>query len=235
LIGPRTRALVLNSPCNPTGAVYAVESLEAVGRAIAAHPGVYVITDDIYRRLVYGVKWHSLARVRPDLADRCILIDGVSKSYAMTGWRIGFAAGPRELVRAMETIQSQSTTNPAAIAQAAALAALTGPQESVGVMHAEFDRRRRAMFERLRAIPGVAIREPHGAFYCFPDLGAFVGRGVKNDLELAEFVLEKGRVAMVPGSGFFAPGFARLSYATSMKLIEEGVARIAQALALLPK
>ena len=233
-VGPRTRAIVINSPCNPTGAVYGVESLEALGRVVADHPSLFVITDDIYRRLTYGVEWRSLARVRPDLAERCILIDGVSKSYAMTGWRIGFCAGPRELVRAMETLQGQSTTNPAAIAQAAALAALTGPQESVGTMHAEFDRRRRVMVERLRAIPGVELVEPRGAFYCFPDLSKLMSEySLINDVALAEWILERGRVAVVPGSGFLAPGFARLSYATSMKNVEEGVARIAGALAQL--
>jgi aspartate aminotransferase len=233
-ITPRTRAIVINSPCNPTGAVYDGDSLAALGRVVAEHRDVYVITDDIYRRLTYGVEWRSFARARPDLADRCILIDGVSKSYAMTGWRIGFCAAPRELVRAMETIQGQSTTNPAAIAQAAALAALTGPQDSVAAMHAEFDRRRRVMMERLRAIPRVELVEPHGAFYCFPDLSALMSEySLTNDVALAEWVLEKGRVAIVPGSGFLAPGFARLSYATSMKNIEEGVARMAAALAAL--
>jgi aspartate aminotransferase len=131
----------------------------------------------------------------------------------------------------MDTLQSQSTSNPSAVAQAAALEAITGPQESVAIMHAEFDRRRRVMVERLRQIPGVRLREPEGAFYCFPDLSAYLGGQVKDDVALAEWILEKARVAVVPGSGFFAPGFVRLSYATSMKLIEEGTARIAAALA----
>jgi aspartate aminotransferase len=230
-VGPRTRAIVLNSPCNPTGAVYTVETMQAVGRVAAKHPECCVITDDIYRQLVYGVPWVSIARVCPELGERLILVDGVSKSYAMTGWRIGFCAGPRELVRAMDTMQGQSTTNPSAISQAAALAALTGPQESVAQMHAEFDRRRRVMVERLRAIPGVRLSEPHGAFYCFPDLSAFCDGRMKDDVALAEWILDRGRVAVVPGTGFFAPGFVRLSYATSMKNVEEGVARIAHALA----
>lgn len=228
---PKTRAIVLNSPCNPTGAVYSRATLEGVGRVLADFPECVVITDDIYRRLVYGVEWVSVAQVRPDLAERVVLVDGVSKSYAMTGWRIGFTVGPRELIRAMDTIQGQSTTNAAAIAQAAALAAITGPQESVVAMHAEFDRRRRAMVEALRAIPGLRLSEPRGAFYCFPDMSAYCGGRVKDDLALAEWILEKGRVAVVPGAGFFAPGFVRLSYATSMENVEEGVARIAKALA----
>jgi aspartate aminotransferase len=228
---PRTRAIVLNSPCNPTGAVYSAESLARVGRALAAFPDCYVVTDDIYRRLTYGVPWVSVVHVCPELAERTIFVDGVSKSYAMTGWRIGFCAGPRELVKAMETLQGQSTTNATAIAQSAALAAITGPQESVQAMHAEFDRRRRAMFAALTAIPKVKLVEPRGAFYCFPDLSAYVGGKIKDDVALAEWLLERGRVAVVPGAGFFAPGFVRLSYATSLKNVEEGVARIARALA----
>jgi aspartate aminotransferase len=233
-ITPKTRAVLLNSPCNPTGAVYSEETLKGVAGVLAEHKNVYVITDDIYRRLVYGVEWRSIARVAPELADRVILVDGVSKSYAMTGWRIGFCAGPKELIKAMDTIQGQSTTNPAAVAQAAALAAITGSQDSVNAMHAEFDKRRRAMVERLKSIPNVAIREPHGAFYCFPDFRHYLRGPVKDDLALAEWLLEKGGVAVVPGSGFFAPGFARLSYATSMKNVEEGVSRIAWALGEIP-
>jgi aspartate aminotransferase len=222
----KTRAIVLNSPCNPTGAVYNAETMQAIGRVLARFPDCYVVTDDIYRRLVYGVPWLSVIRTNPELAPRTILVDGVSKTYAMTGWRIGFCAGPKDLVKAMDTLQGQSTTNPSAISQAAALAAITGPQDSVGEMHAEFDRRRKTMVEKLRAIPGVQIAEPRGAFYCFPDLGQYS----RDDLALSEWILEKGRVAVVPGTGFFAPGFVRLSYATSMKNVEEGVARIGEAM-----
>jgi aspartate aminotransferase len=232
-VTPKTRAIVLNSPCNPTGAVYGVEAMQAVARLLRENRELYAITDDIYRKLVYGVEWKSLPRLAPDVADRVILVDGVSKSYAMTGWRIGFCAGPKELIKAMDTLQGQSTTNAAAVAQAAALAALTGPQDSVAAMHAEFDRRRRAMVEGLRAIPKVTLHEPRGAFYCFPDLTGYVGGKVKDDLALCEWILEKGRVAVVPGSGFFAPGFIRLSYATSMPLVNEGVKRIAEALSQL--
>jgi aspartate aminotransferase len=230
LVTPKTRAVLLNSPSNPTGAVYSKETLEGVGRVLREHAHVFAITDDIYRKLVYGVPWTSFVRANPDLAERTIIVDGVSKSYAMTGWRIGFTAGPKELVKAMDTLQGQSTTNPTAIAQAAALAALTGPQESVVAMHAEFDRRRKKMVELLRAIPGVALVEPEGAFYCFPDVSAYMGG---DDVALAEHILEKGRVAVVPGSGFFARGFLRLSYATSMALVEEGCKRMAAALAAL--
>jgi aspartate aminotransferase len=232
-ITPKTRAIVLNSPCNPTGAVYDRATLEGIARVLRANPHVYAITDDIYRQLVYGVEWHSLVRVAPDLAERIIVVDGVSKSYAMTGWRIGYCAGPRALVKAMDTLQGQSTTNPSAVAQAAALAALTGPQDSVATMHAEFDRRRRAMVLALRAIPRVVLHEPRGAFYCFPDLSAYCGGACKDDVALAEHILEKGRVAVVPGTGFYAPGFVRLSYATSMQNVVEGVKRIGEALAML--
>jgi aspartate aminotransferase len=232
-ITPQTRAILLNSPCNPTGAVYGRETLEGVARVMRKHPHVYAITDDIYRQLVYGAEFHSLARIAPDLAERIIFVDGVSKSYAMTGWRIGFCAGPKELVKAMDTIQGQSTTNPTAVAQAAALAAITGPQDSVAQMHGEFDRRRKVMVEALRAIPKVELHEPHGAFYCFPDLSAYCRGAIKDDVALAEYLLEKGRVAVVPGTGFLAPGFARLSYATSLENVIEGVRRIGEALATL--
>ncbi|MDB4971202.1 MAG: aspartate aminotransferase [Myxococcales bacterium] len=232
-VTPKTRAIVLNSPTNPTGAVYGKEAMEAVARVLRENKEVYAVTDDIYRKLVYGVEWLSLPRVAPDLADRVILVDGVSKTYAMTGWRIGFTAGPKELIKAMDTLQGQSTTNAAAVAQAAAVAALTGAQDSVLAMHGEFDKRRHAMVEGLRAIPKVKLHEPRGAFYCFPDVSAYVGGKVKDDVALAEWLLDKGRVAVVPGSGFFAPGFIRLSYATSMANVNEGVKRIGEALALL--
>jgi aspartate aminotransferase len=232
-VTPKTRAIILNSPSNPTGAVYGRATLEGVARVMREHKDLYAITDDIYRRLVYGVDYLSLARVAPDLAERIIFVDGVSKSYAMTGWRIGFCAGPIELIKAMDTLQGQSTTNPSAVAQAAALAALTGPQESVTRMHAEFDRRRRAMTDALRAIPKVVLHEPRGAFYCFPDFSAYCRGAITDDVALADHILDKGRVAVVPGTGFHAPGFVRLSYATSMENVVEGVRRIGEALAQL--
>jgi aspartate aminotransferase len=230
LVTPKTRAIVLNSPCNPTGAVYSRATLEAVGKVMRKHPQLWAITDDIYRRLVYGVEFVSLGRVNGDVTDRMIFVDGVSKSYAMTGWRIGFCGGPKELVKAMDTIQGQSTTNPSAVAQAAALEALTGPQDSVLKMHAEFDKRRKAMAAGLRAIPDVKLVDPQGAFYCFPDFSAYCKGAIKDDVALANHLIDHARVAVVPGTGFFAPGFARLSYATSMKNVEEGVARIAASL-----
>jgi len=233
LVTPKTRAICINSPTNPTGAVYNRASLEAIANVMDKNPHVLLITDDIYRRLVYGVEWQSLARLRPDLAPRILFVDGVSKTYAMTGWRIGFFGGPKELVQAMDTLQGQSTTNATHIAQIAALAALTGPDAPIEAMRVEFDRRRQRMVELLRAIPGVKLAEPKGAFYAFPDVSHYVRGAIKDDVALAEHILEKGRVAVVPGTGFLAPGFLRLSYATSMQNIEAGVGRMAEALALL--
>ncbi len=230
-VGPRTRAILLNSPCNPTGAVYTKEALAVLDKILVQYPSVYVIADDIYRKLIYGAEWVSLPRLLPQHRDRILLVDGVSKSYAMTGWRIGYLAGPVPLIKAMDTLQGQSTTNAAAISQAAALAALTGDQAPVETMRQEFDRRRQAMVAGLQAIPNVKLVPPRGAFYCFPDFSAYVGGKCKDDLALATYLLERGRVALVPGSGFLAPGFARLSYATSLKNVEEGVRRISEALA----
>ena len=238
-ITPKTRAVLLNSPCNPTGAVYSEATLRAVGAVLEKHPHVLVVTDDIYRKLVYGVAWTSIFQVCPALAPRAVLIDGVSKTYAMTGWRIGYCAAPLALVKAMSTLQGQSTTNAATVAQAAARVALGGAPagtspEPIEAMRVEFDKRRKAMVAGLRAIPRVVVQEPRGAFYCFPDLSAFIGshdgKHITDDVALADYLLDEARVALVPGSGFFAPGFARLSYATSMERIEEGVKRIAAAL-----
>jgi aspartate aminotransferase len=197
-----------------------------------------VVSDDIYRSLVYGATpYTSIATLSPQIRERTLIIDGVSKTYSMTGWRIGFCAAPAELIKGMATMQGQSTSNPAAVAQAAALAAITGPQECVAEMRREFDRRRRTMVERLQAMPGVRCVEPGGAFYAFPDLRGCLGKRapggatLADDLALADYLLDRGRVALVPGSGFGAPGFARLSYSTSMEKIEAGMARMHAALA----
>ena len=232
-VNKKTRAIVLCSPSNPTGAMYDAETLTAVARVVRDRGSAetVIITDDIYRSLVYRGEWVSMARVAPELGERVILVDGVSKSYAMTGWRIGYCTGPKDLVAAMSTLQGQSTTNATSIAQAAAIAAITGSQECVETMRVEFDKRRRVMVDRLRAIPGVKVNEPEGAFYAFPDVSAYLGGRIKDDLALAEHLLDKGRVACVPGSGFLAPGHLRLSYATSMPQIEEGLRRVAATLA----
>jgi aspartate aminotransferase len=233
VVSKKTRAIILCSPCNPTGAIYDERTLQGIARVVVERggPDTLVITDDIYRNLVYRGRWFSFAQVAPELAARTILVDGVSKTYAMTGWRIGFCAGPRDLIEAMATIQGQSTTNAAAVSQAAALAALTGPREPQEKMRVEFDRRRKLMVARLREIPGIVLTEPDGAFYAFPDLRAWLGGAIPDDMALAKVILERGRVAIVPGSGFLAPGFARLSYATSEAQIEEGLARLKRVLA----
>jgi aspartate aminotransferase len=236
---PRTRAIVLNNPSNPTGAVYTRAQIESLAH-VAVEKDLLVISDDIYRQLVYGDgEYVSIAAVAPEVAARTILVDGVSKTYAMTGWRIGYTAGPLPVIKAMAKIQGQSTSNPTHISQVATLAALTGPQECVAEMRAAFDQRRVEMVRLLREIPGVSCREPKGAFYAFPDLSAYVGKKshegsiLDDDVQLCDWLVEVGKVAVVPGSGFGAPGFVRLSYACSMASIQDGIGRLAKALATL--
>ena len=232
----RTRALVFVSPSNPTGAVYPPEEVAAVG-AWAAQHGIWVITDEIYQHLVYGdAEFSSLPVVAPEAADRTVIVNGVAKTYAMTGWRVGWTIAPHELARATATLQSQSTSNVNNVAQCAALEALTGPQEQVEVMRSAFDRRRKLAVELLRAIPGVQVAEPEGAFYVFPDFRGVLGRSiggveVTTSLGLADVLLDQAKVALVPGEAFGAPGSARLSYALSDADLEEGLTRIRTALA----
>jgi len=235
----RTRAIVLNNPSNPTGAVYTRAQIEALAKVVVERD-LLVVSDDIYRQLVYGdAEYVSIAAVSPEAGARTILVDGASKTYAMTGWRIGYTAGPLPLIKAMAKIKGQSTSNATHASQIAALAALTGPQDCVAEMRKAFDERRLEMVRLLRAIPGVACREPKGAFYAFPDLSAFVGKTtpegaiLDDDVQLCDWLVEVGKVAVVPGSGFGAPGFVRLSYACSMANIRDGVDRLARALATL--
>ncbi len=235
----RTRAIVLNNPSNPTGAVYTRAQIEALAKVVV-EKDILVISDDIYRQLVYGdAEYVSIAAISPEVAKRTILVDGVSKTYAMTGWRIGYTAGPLPLIKAMAKIQGQSTSNPTNVAQIATLAALTGPQDCVATMRKAFDERRVEMVKLLRAIPNVSCREPKGAFYAFPDVSAYVGKKspegsiLDDDVQLCDWLVEVGKVAVVPGSGFGAPGFVRLSYATSMENIRDGVGRLAKALGTL--
>ena len=233
---PRTKLLVFVSPSNPTGAVYTPAQIAALAE-VAVEKNLLIISDDIYRSLCYGdATYQSIAALGPELAARTILVDGVSKTYAMTGWRIGYAAGPAPIIKAMAKVQGQSTSNPTHLAQIATVAALTGPQECVATMRAAFDERRKAIVALLRAIPGVACREPKGAFYAFPDLGAFIGRHngegqpIKDDVALCDWLVEHARVAVVPGSGFGAAGHVRLSYACSMDNIKLGLGRLREAL-----
>ena len=232
----RTKVLLLVSPSNPTGTVYSSSELEDIGRWADAH-GLWVVTDEIYGQLVYGgVEQHSLPVLVPELAERTVVINGVAKTYAMTGWRVGWMVGPMDIVKAAANLQSHTTSNVGNVSQRAALAALTGDQSSVATMRDAFDRRRRRMVDLLSDIPGVAIAEPRGAFYCFPSLEGVVGRSVRGrisatTLELAEVILDEAKVAVVPGEAFGAPGFARLSYALSDDDLVEGVTRIAKLVA----
>jgi aspartate aminotransferase len=235
-ITPRTKMILVCSPSNPTGAIYEESTLRALAK-LAVEKDVWLMTDDIYRTLVYGDgKFFQPATISPEVRAKTLIIDGVSKAFAMTGWRVGFTVAPKPVVEAMATLQGQSTTHAAAVSQAAALAAIEGPTDELEKMRVEFDRRRKAMVARLREIPGVTCVEPKGAFYAFPDLSAFIGRKtpegkkIENDVQLCEWLIEAAKVAVVMGSAFGAPGFVRLSYATSMKNVEEGVRRMAEAL-----
>ena len=233
-IGPRTVAVIVNSPSNPTGAVYGDAELRALGE-VAARRGLVVITDDIYERLTDRPVPH-LGVLVPALRGQLVIVNSVSKSYAMTGWRIGYTAAPADLIRAMTTLQGQSTTNPNSIAQAAAAAALTGPQQAVDAMAAELASRRAFVIERLRAIPDVQTTPPGGAFYVFPDVSALFGRRGPNGAvatagEMATYLLRHAGVAAVPGEGFGAAAHIRLSYAAARPVLEEGITRLATALA----
>jgi aspartate aminotransferase len=235
-ITPRTKMILVCSPSNPTGAIYDEATLRALAK-LAVEKDVWLMTDDIYRTLVYGDgRFFQPATIGPEVRAKTIIIDGVSKAFAMTGWRVGFTVAPKPVVEAMATLQGQSTTHAAAVSQAAALAAIEGPTDELERMRVEFDKRRKVMVARLREIPGVTCVEPKGAFYAFPDLSAFIGRKtpegkrIENDVQLCEWLIEAARVAVVMGSAFHAPGFVRLSYATSMKNVEEGVRRLAEAL-----
>jgi aspartate/methionine/tyrosine aminotransferase len=232
---PRTKALVFVSPSNPTGAVYPAGEVAAIGRWAAEH-GVWALCDEIYEHLVYGDdRFASMPVQAPELADRCVVVNGTAKTYAMTGWRVGWMVAPADVVRAAANLQSHATSNVCNVAQAAALAALEGDQEEVGRMRAAFDRRRRRMHELLLTIPGVECVEPQGAFYAFPSLEGALGRTLRgrtpaSTMELAELVLEEAKVAFVPGEAFGAPGHARFSYALGDDDLVEGVTRVAKLL-----
>jgi aspartate/methionine/tyrosine aminotransferase len=232
---PRTKALLFVSPSNPTGAVYPPEEVTAVGQWAAAND-VWVITDEIYEHLVYGdTPSTSMPVVVPEIADRCVVVNGVAKTFAMTGWRVGWMIGPNDVIKAAANLQSHATSNVCNVAQAAAVAALSGSLEPVHEMRAAFDRRRRTMTELLGAIPGVTLTEPQGAFYAFPSFVGVLGRPVggttpETTLELADVVLDKARVAFVPGEAFGAPGYGRFSYALGDDDLVEGINRVAQLL-----
>lgn len=233
LSGGDIRGLILCSPSNPTGAAYSADELKALGDVIAEYPDVVVFFDAIYDRLYYdGEIADDFVAVNPELADRTLTFNGFSKTYAMTGWRLGYTVGPAEVIAQMSKLQSQSTSNPTSFAQYGALAALSLDDSVIDGMKEAFARRRDLIVDRLNDIDGVTCARPDGAFYVFPDFGSFCGPDARfaDDLELAEYLLEEALVAVVPGSAFGAPGHLRLSYATSDDLISEGVDRIARAL-----
>jgi aspartate aminotransferase len=230
---PRTRAIILNSPSNPAGVAYSPEELAALLDVIGQH-SCWIISDDVYEKMVYGdFQLGQVLRLRPDLRPRTILCNSVSKTYAMTGWRVGYTAGPAEVIRAMTTLQGQMTSNPSSIAQAAAAEALAGNQDSVPRMMAEFGKRRDFVVERLQAIPAIHCPKPQGAFYVFPNVSAYLGKGSgpKTGDELAAYLIEKTHVAVVGGTDFGYPDHIRISYANSIENLQEGLDRIARALA----
>jgi aspartate aminotransferase len=238
---PRTKAIILNSPNNPTGAVFSAASLAAVAQ-LAVERNLLVVSDECYEALTFEGRHASIAALGPEIKARTLVVNTCSKAYAMTGWRLGFAAGPRELVRAMTDVQSQVTSNPSSITQWAAVEALGGGQDEVARMAAEFDRRRQLIVAGLNALPGVSCVMPKGAFYAFANVSGLFGRTwkspdgptrLKGSLDVTAFLLEEARVAVVPGLDFGSDEHVRLSYATSDALITEGLTRMAAALARL--
>ena len=231
----RTKALVFVSPSNPTGVVYRRDEVEAIGRWAVEH-GVWVLTDEIYEHLVYGDhEFSSMPTVVPDLAERCIVVNGVAKTYAMTGWRVGWMIGPPDIVKAAANLQSHTTSNVANVSQRAALAAVSGGLDDVARMRESFGRRGERMHKMLNAIDGVTCLEPQGAFYAFPSFRAILERGIRGQeiastLELADLILSEAKVAIVPGEAFAAPGYARLSFALGDDNLGEGLGRLAELL-----
>ncbi|MGB9669991.1 MAG: pyridoxal phosphate-dependent aminotransferase [Halothiobacillaceae bacterium] len=232
-ITPRTKLFVINSPSNPTGVAYSRKELEALGEVLRRHPQVLIATDDMYEKILWADEpFCNIVMACPDLYDRTIVLNGVSKAFAMTGWRIGYAAGPVKLINAMANVQSQSTSNPTSISQVAAEAALNGGDECIKPMIEAFKARHDFVVAALNAMPGVSCLPSQGAFYGFPDVKAIIARmGLKDDVELSNKLLYDAGVAVVPGSAFGAPGHVRLSYATSMEQLEEAMRRMAKALA----
>jgi aspartate aminotransferase len=235
-VTPRTKLLVFVSPSNPTGAVYPPEQVKAIGEWAAAK-GIWVVTDEIYEHLVYGdTKFSSIPVETPEIADRTVVLNGVAKTYAMTGWRVGWMIGPTDVIKAATNLQSHATSNVANVSQAAALAAVSGDLAAVDAMRTAFDRRRKTIVRMLNEIPGVVCPEPHGAFYAYPSVKGVLGLEIagqrpQTSAELASLILDEAEVAVVPGEAFGTPGYFRLSYALSDADLEEGVTRIGKLLA----
>ncbi|MBS0376839.1 MAG: pyridoxal phosphate-dependent aminotransferase [Proteobacteria bacterium] len=231
-ITPKTRLLLLNSPCNPTGAAYTRAELRALGEVLLEHPRIVIGTDDMYEKIFFDAEpFCSLLTAVPELYGRTVTINGVSKAYAMTGWRIGYCGGPKELIQAMGTIQGQSTSNASSISQKAAVVALSGDQQPVATMNAAFKERRDYVVRTLNSLPGVSCLPGAGTFYAFAEVSrAMAALNCRDDGEFAELLLNDAGVAVVPGSGFGAPGHVRLSFATSMSTLEKALGRIARLL-----
>ena len=233
---PRTKVLLFVSPDNPSGAVYPPEEVKAIGEWAVAK-GVWVITDEIYEHLTYGPhRFASMPTLVPDLADQCVIVNGVAKTYAMTGWRVGWMIGPSDVMKASINFQSHATSNVSNVAQVAALAAVSGDLSAVAMMREAFERRGRTMHRMLSAIPGVTCIEPQGAFYCYPNVTGLLGKTFNgkvagNSMELADIVLSEAKVAFVPGEAFGSPGYARFSFALGDADLEEGIKRIADLVA----
>ena len=231
---PKTKGLILNSPCNPTGAVYTPAELEEIARVLL-DTDLFIITDEIYEHIIYdGLRQISIATLDPALKARSIVVNGFSKAYAMTGWRLGYCAGPREVIEMCDRLQSQTTSNATAFAQVAGIEALTGPQESVGAMAQAFEQRRDFVVQRLNAIPGITSNTPRGAFYIFPNIADLFGRRAQGHplttaAAVADYLLDVAGVAVVPGDAFGDDHYMRISYASSMAELEDGLARIDKA------
>lgn len=233
----RTRLLVLNSPGNPSGMSYSEAELAALGQVLLKYPGVLIVTDDIYEHILWGQEhFVNIVNACPELSERCVVVNGVSKAYAMTGWRIGYAAGPTPIIAAMNKLQSQSTSNACSVSQAAALAALDGDQSCVRESTSVFRERHDFVLSALREMAGVQCQPSQGTFYIFPDMSGVIGSHpeVADDIALAEFFLEQAEVALVPGSAFGSPGYMRISFATSMENLSNAMARLARVIAAIP-
>lgn len=228
-VTPKTKMIVCNSPNNPTGAVWSRETLMGIAE-LATKNNLWVISDEIYEHLVYGTTHTTVATLTPDMANRTLTVNGCSKSYAMTGWRIGYVAGPLEVIKAMTNLQDQVTSGATSFAQKGAVAALNLPHSKVEEMRQEFETRRDLVVSLLGQIPGLVVPKPKGAFYAFFGVESYLGGKVKDDLELSNYLLENALIAMVPGTAFGSPGHLRMSYATSQQAIREGVARLGTAL-----
>jgi aspartate aminotransferase len=227
-ITPKTRLLFLNSPSNPTGTAYTKAELESLAEVLRQHPQVLIATDDMYEHILWSDEsFHNIAMVAPDLKDRIVILSGVSKAYAMTGWRIGYAAGPKPLIAAMKKIQSQSTSNPASISQWAALAALEGDQSCITDMVKAFKQRHDYLVDALNEVPGMKCIAGDGTFYTFANIDELIRlKGAESDVELCEMMLNEAKVALVPGTAFGAPGHCRFSFACSLDTLKEAVKRI---------